>query len=440
MPPSLSAKFFSSKLLMNLAVSVELQFCMVPSLCLELEDEADLVFASLLQLPLPEVEPTPDCEPSKLKGKTGIPVLRVLRGPYDRRREEDFEAIINTDLSDMFGNGTYIITLSATCVALPLILNPETNTERSRESKKKRKKKPSNPSQNQNQTRWKSPAEQQIYSSKLIEALRQVRRNPSPSLAPASSSSTFDSPCPAKSILRGGHAVREAADRVLAIAAKGRMRWSRAILTNRLKLKFKKKRKQRVTIPDNCRSKRRRGISILALKKDKRLPTVQRKVHVLGSLVPGCRKLPFLDLLEEATDYIAALEMQVRAMTTLTQLLSVACGAAPTADPSSLDRLGSMQSFLVLGVYGLLEGVTLTVFDDQLVLMGLMGEPEDLHGLGLWEVDYDTYECRPIREMPPEMVEKMRNENSPLSTMRDGEEDEEQKFTFNLNLQISQRL
>ncbi|XP_043689244.1 transcription factor bHLH148-like [Telopea speciosissima] len=236
---------------------------------------------------------------------------------------------------------------TTTCVASPLILNPETNTQRSRESKKKRKKKPSNPSQNQNQTRRKSPAEQQSYSSKLIKALRQVRRNPSPSLAPASSSSssssTSDSPCPVESIPHKSRALREAADRVLAVAAKGRTRWSRAILTNRLKLKFKKKRKQRVAIPNNCRSKRRGGISILALKKDKRLPTVQRKVRVLGSLVPGCRKLPFPDLLEEATDYIAALEMQVRAMTTLTQLLSVAGGAAPTADPSSLDCLSSTQ-------------------------------------------------------------------------------------------------
>ncbi|XP_042519898.1 transcription factor bHLH148-like [Macadamia integrifolia] len=239
-------------------------------------------------------------------------------------------------------------------MASPLILNPETNTERSRESKKKRKKKPSNPSQNQNQnqTRWRSPAEQQNYSSKLIEALRQVRRNPSPSplgtvassSSSSSSSTTSDSPCPAESsIPRGGRAVREAADRALAVAAKGRTRWSRAILTNRLKLKFKK-RKQRLPISDNCRSKRRREISILALKKDKKLPTVQRKVRVLGSLVPGCRKLPFPDLLEEATDYIAALEMQVRAMTTLTQLLSVAGGSPPSSGPSTLDRLGSTQS------------------------------------------------------------------------------------------------
>ncbi|KAJ4956777.1 hypothetical protein NE237_013560 [Protea cynaroides] len=226
-------------------------------------------------------------------------------------------------------------------MASPLILNPETNTERSRESKKKRKKKPSNPSQSQNQTRWKSPAEQQSYSSKLIEALRQVRRNPSPTTSPfgvPASSSSSDSPCRAESIPRGGRAVREAADRVLAVAAKGRTRWSRAILTSRLKLKLKKKRKQRMNIPGNNRSKKRGGITILALKKDKKLPAVQRKVRFLGSLVPGCRKLSFPDLLEEATDYIAALEMQVRTMTTLTQLLSVAGDAAPTSDPSTLNR------------------------------------------------------------------------------------------------------
>ncbi|XP_043705284.1 F-box/kelch-repeat protein At1g23390-like [Telopea speciosissima] len=61
--------------------------------------------------------------------------------------------------------------------------------------------------------------------------------------------------------------------------------------------------------------------------------------------------------------------------------------------------------------------------DDRLVLVGLMGEPEDLHGLGLWEVDHDSYECRPIGEMPLEMVEKMGNGNSSLSTMRASVED-----------------
>ncbi|XP_042496288.1 F-box/kelch-repeat protein At1g23390-like [Macadamia integrifolia] len=53
---------------------------------------------------------------------------------------------------------------------------------------------------------------------------------------------------------------------------------------------------------------------------------------------------------------------------------------------------------------------------DRLVLVGLMGEPEELQGLGLWEVDQVTYECRKLGEMPPAMVESLRNANSRLST------------------------
>ncbi|XP_043725477.1 F-box/kelch-repeat protein At1g23390-like [Telopea speciosissima] len=60
---------------------------------------------------------------------------------------------------------------------------------------------------------------------------------------------------------------------------------------------------------------------------------------------------------------------------------------------------------------------TIGFVDDRLIVVGLMGDPEDLQGLGLWEVDQHTYECRPIGEMPPEMVEKLRKANSPLSTM-----------------------
>ncbi|XP_010259237.1 PREDICTED: transcription factor bHLH147 [Nelumbo nucifera] len=203
-------------------------------------------------------------------------------------------------------------------MASPLISNPEANSDRSRESKKKKRKKTANQN-NQDHTKWKNRAEQQVYSSKLLEALRQVRRNQSPA-----SGSSSEVP------LRG-RAVREAADRVLAVAAKGRTRWSRAILTNRLKMKLKKK-KPRVAVTGNPRSKKH-GVSILRLK-EKRLPALQRRVHVLGRLVPGCRKLSFPDLLEEATDYIAALEMQVRAMTALTELLSVT-GNGPGTEFSS---------------------------------------------------------------------------------------------------------
>ena len=173
--------------------------------------------------------------------------------------------------------------------------------------------------QNQNHARWKSEAQQQIYSSKLLQALSQVSLNsPSPS-AP-----------------RGGRAVREAADKALAVAAKGRTRWSRAILTSRLKLKFIKQKRRRgsaaavASVTGSSRSKKPR-VSISKLKA-KSLPAVQRKVKVLGRLIPGCRKQPLPVILEEATDYIAALEMQVRAMSALAELLS---GTGSTSSSSA---------------------------------------------------------------------------------------------------------
>ncbi|RVW25768.1 Transcription factor bHLH147 [Vitis vinifera] len=103
-----------------------------------------------------------------------------------------------------------------------------------------------------------------------------------------------------------------------------------------------KHKRQRVTVTGQNRSKKPK-VSILRLK-GKNLPAVQRKVRVLGRLVPGCRKLPLPDILEEATDYIAALEMQVRAMTALTELLSGAgAGASTTSSNSPADTLGSSR-------------------------------------------------------------------------------------------------
>lgn len=107
------------------------------------------------------------------------------------------------------------------------------------------------------------------------------------------------------------------------MAAKGRTRWSRAILTNRLKLKFMKNRRPREAAAAAAvsRSKKPR-VSVLRLR-CKNKPAVQRKARVLGRLVPGCRKEPLPVILEEATDYIAALEMQIRAMSALAELLSI---------------------------------------------------------------------------------------------------------------------
>jgi len=183
------------------------------------------------------------------------------------------------------------------------------------ESNRKKRRKTGDEAQDPNtgtETRWRSEREQRIYSTKLFEALRRVRRNSSPAFK-----------------VSGGLQVREAADRVLAVSAKGRTRWSRAILTSRLGLrlgcnnKHKKAKAKAGKVSGSSRLKRPA--------KNMHLPAVQRKAKVLSRLVPGCRKVSFPNLLEEASDYIAALEMQVRAMTALTELLT----------GSPVDRLGS---------------------------------------------------------------------------------------------------
>ncbi|KAM3707936.1 hypothetical protein ACJW30_02G062300 [Castanea mollissima] len=207
--------------------------------------------------------------------------------------------------------------------------NVVSNTDRSRKKKKKkiqaRDQQLQQQEEDKNHNKWKSEAQQQIYSSKLLQTLSQVHLSPPP---PPSATVTAT---------RRGRAVREAADRVLAVAAKGKTRWSRAILTNRLKLKFQKKhRKQQrvVSAPGTSRSPKKPRVSVLRLK-GKSLPAVQRKVRVLGRLVPGCRKQPLPVILEEATDYIAALEMQVRAMTTLANLLSGSSSSSSSSASSS---------------------------------------------------------------------------------------------------------
>ncbi|CAL9219875.1 unnamed protein product [Arabidopsis halleri] len=171
--------------------------------------------------------------------------------------------------------------------------------------------------------RWRSEKQQRIYSAKLIQALQQVRLN--------SSAATTSSPTAQKR----GKAVREAADRALAVSARGRTLWSRAILANRIKLKFRKQKRPRTTtkipsmttVVNSSNRSRKRRVSVLRLNK-KNIPDVNRKVRVLGRLVPGCGKQSVPVILEEATDYIQALEMQVRAMNSLVQLLS-SYGSAP---------------------------------------------------------------------------------------------------------------
>lgn len=198
------------------------------------------------------------------------------------------------------------------------ISNPESNSNRLRELKPDKRRKIGIENQIEvvkvDKKAWNTKSEQQIYSVKLLEALRHVRRN----------SSSPATPAPV-----GGRAIRETADRVLAAAAKGRTRWSKAIFTSRLRMKLnsnKHKKLRKLKVTGDIRSK---------MPVAKKLPALQRKVRFLGRLVPGCRKLSFPSLLEETTDYIAALEMQVRAMTTLAVLLTGA---------ENLDRHGSSLS------------------------------------------------------------------------------------------------
>ncbi|KAK7392094.1 hypothetical protein VNO78_20521 [Psophocarpus tetragonolobus] len=150
---------------------------------------------------------------------------------------------------------------------------------------------------------WRSQAEQRIYSRRLVEALR---RTPS---------------SPAKPGAAGQ--VRETADRVLAATARGRTRWSRAILNRWKKLRTQHKKAKKASTTTGLKRTRIGGGQTR-----NRLPAVQKKARVLSRLVPGCRKVSFPNLLEEATDYISALEMQVRAMTALAELLA---GGPPNA-------------------------------------------------------------------------------------------------------------
>ncbi|KAL4325197.1 hypothetical protein GQ457_11G015970 [Hibiscus cannabinus] len=192
--------------------------------------------------------------------------------------------------------------------------SPDISPEFRRKKRRKTEEKPAyyhRTQGNQRMNRWRTGREQQIYSSKLIEALRRH--------SPRTSSSA------------NGNDVRNTAYRVLAVSAKGTTRWSRAILISRLSAKVRKHKKAKV-------SANRKSRKPASNREKRKLPAVERKLMALGRLVPGCRKISFSTLLEETSDYIAALEMQVRAMTAITEFLAVANdgGAMPPAD-----RLGS---------------------------------------------------------------------------------------------------
>ncbi|CAI9786150.1 unnamed protein product [Fraxinus pennsylvanica] len=196
------------------------------------------------------------------------------------------------------------------------IFNPDTNSNSSRKTRRKigHEEEAGIPIADTERPRWRTESESKNYSIKLVKALRHIRRRDTAS----------------------GGSIREAADRVLAVSAKGRTRWSRAIIRSRLRVRLaqiNKKHKKAKVSSDNRLKK--------PVAKNKP-PYLQRKVRSLGLVVPGCRSLSFPNLLEETTDYIAALQMQVKAMTLLTELLTSA-GTVPGDDTlaGSSDQLGS---------------------------------------------------------------------------------------------------
>ncbi|KAJ4794403.1 Transcription factor bHLH148 [Rhynchospora pubera] len=181
------------------------------------------------------------------------------------------------------------------------------------------------------QTKWRTGTQERLYSRRLVDALRATR----------------DRTQVQESV--GSRAVKEAADSALALTARGQSRWSRAILFGRNSCR----RKLLVKAGGKIRRHRRKqhGVPPVAavaaepgvLKEQK----VKERLRKLGRLVPGCRKLPAATLLEEAADYVAALELQVRTMRALADALSAAAVSAPeeeetkAVDPMAIAEQGS---------------------------------------------------------------------------------------------------
>ncbi|RCV23378.1 hypothetical protein SETIT_5G001500v2 [Setaria italica] len=152
----------------------------------------------------------------------------------------------------------------------------------------------------QQASKWRSGTQHKIYGRRLLDALRATG---------------------------GGQprAVKAAADSALALTARGQTRWSRAILLagaacsrRRVLVKAGGKIRRRHRRPN--KSSKAASFS----QEEEGRGKVQERLRVLGRLVPGCRKLPAPDLLEEAVDYVAALQMQVSTMRALADALAAA--------------------------------------------------------------------------------------------------------------------
>lgn len=55
--------------------------------------------------------------------------------------------------------------------------------------------------------------------------------------------------------------------------------------------------------------------------------------------------------------------------------------------------------------------------DDRLILIGLIGDVEQVEGVKLWKVDCESFDCEEIGEMPVEFVKKLESETFQLSSI-----------------------
>lgn len=176
------------------------------------------------------------------------------------------------------------------------------------------------------QTKWRSGTQERIYGRRLLDALRATR---------AGGGGAPPQP----------RAVKAAADSVLALTARGQSRWSRAILLagaascrRRVLIKAggkirRHRRPQARAAAAAAKTAAAKAAGEPSMLKERK---VKERLRVLGRLVPGCRKLPTPDLLEETADYVAALEMQVKAMRALTDALAAA-QLSPPPPPQAED-------------------------------------------------------------------------------------------------------
>eukprot|EP00268_Persea_americana_P062350 TRINITY_DN79895_c0_g1_i1.p1 TRINITY_DN79895_c0_g1~~TRINITY_DN79895_c0_g1_i1.p1 ORF type:complete len:240 (+),score=30.61 TRINITY_DN79895_c0_g1_i1:104-721(+) len=178
------------------------------------------------------------------------------------------------------------------------------------------------------QTKWRTMTQERIYGQRLLDAIK----------------STKDAPQPSK--LAPSRAIKEAADSALALTAKGQTRWSRAILSRRrlnrkLSIKAVAKIRRRSGTRFGNKSDPIRTQLQLQLQKQKRKEEeeggekVGERLRVLSRLVPGGKKLSTPTLLEEAADYVAALQLQVKAMRKLADLLSATSISSSSSSSSS---------------------------------------------------------------------------------------------------------